>query len=326
MRLFKTLWVALFMSVLMPLVPSRNTQTSGILSYRNNPADRSLDYQVAIPFRASYSTTLTYRYIVYNSNHQVIYTQPSKSTKVFRNMQVFITYRGSAGSFSTGRNSIMLYYKTTIEAERRHYSYFWGFNKGVKVILNNVTYAKQVLEAEFCYLYNSTNGTESFQKMAINPHNFSDSKFFVHDLYFDFSVLFISIGVFYDNPNFYSSALLYCDNLPLFPYLSNVGGKATQHLYLTRDYNRLVTSVKPPLYVLADTLQVSRYPHTGSYVSTTTLFFPRYHFDVVQNTGFRLEIKDFSYSQFNLIYDFSIQVDHPYLGTSGEHEVMINRY
>ncbi|OQC11505.1 MAG: hypothetical protein BWX74_00082 [Tenericutes bacterium ADurb.Bin087] len=326
MRHLKLLWLALFTSLFVPLVPEYNNQTASLLSYRNDPADVSLSYQVAIPFVAPYTTTLTYRYNVYNSSDQLIYARSSTTTTALRNVQVLITYRASAGSFSIGRNRIVLYYKTTIEAERRHYSYFYGFNKGVNVNLNNGPSARQILESEICYLYNGVNNTETFQKMSFSYTNLTPVKYFNHDLYFDFSDLFISVGVLYDNANFYSSAILYCDNPSLFPLLSNVGGRATQHLNLTRDYARLVTSVKAPLYVKADTLQVARSKYSDAFINTSTFFFPRYHFDDLQNTKFTLEIKDFSYSKFNLKYDFTIQIDHPYLGTSGEHEVMINRY
>ncbi|HPY78964.1 MAG: hypothetical protein ACOX3B_03540 [Bacilli bacterium] len=326
MRYFKTLWLTIFMSVFIPLVPESNFQTSALGSYRNNPGDITQSYEVAIPFIASYTTTLTYRYTVYNSANEIVYTQPSTSTRALRNVRVLITYRATAGKFTVGQNRIILYYKTSSEAERRHYSYFYGYQKGVNVNLNNGSAARQLLEAEVCYLYDSTNRSDIFRKMSFSSANLTPIKHFNHDLYFDFSGLFLSIGVLYDNENFYSSAALYCSNPALFPYLANVGGRAMQYLNLTRAYNRLVTSVKTPLFVRADTLQIARSKYSAEYLNTDTYFFPKYHFDELQNTKFTLEIKDFSYSKFNLKYEFTIQIDHPYFGTSGEHEVIINRY
>lgn len=330
MRYFKVFWLTIFMSVLLSLTPERATYVSSIGSYRNNPGNVNRDYEISIPFRANYTTLLTYSYTVYDSSLRIIYTKNETSIRVPANVNFIISYLGKAGTFSAGRNMLYLDYKTLREGTRRHISSFYGFVPGVKVNLNKGSEAQTLLEAETCFIYDGVNNKSTYQKMNFSYKNLTPILRFEHDLYFDFNELYLSVGPNYDRDPSHGSAYLLCHSPSVFPKNTQRYLSATAFsIRLRRNNNRLYTylvSYNNNYYVNTTTLEVANSQYNNEYIHTDTLFFPKNHFSSLQNIGFTMIIYGFSYSSFELSYSFSVEIDHPFLGTGGEHEVSINRY
>lgn len=308
-----------------PFRQSRAPVTNGFTAYRQAPLELSKGGEVSLVYTSSEKITLYFSYSVYDANDNLTANYGPTSTVVRAGGKYFITYFAAPGTFSRGNNRLVIVFHTSNDTTiRRHFVSFFGYLAGVPVNLNNPKEVESAFdnEVEFIYEGYETDIVE-YKRTSFDTSTLGGSVYFSTDFYFDFSALYFDVTGNYPS-NFYTQAVLYFKDPTLFPYLARVSGEAALELKLTKEGDHVAFAPLRKLYVEPSTLHMRTEPVNG-FVAANRLYFPREAYGKTNLTLCRIEVKRFGFHEFNLVYDFFIEIGMTYLGPGGLHEVIIIR-
>ena len=312
--------------MLLPLQNSnKTTLTNGIMAYNQQPLEISQGGEVALVYTSTETLTVYFEYDVFDGNNKLIASLPKTSNLIHAGAHLFITYFAKPGTFTLGSNRLILTFYTSKDATiRTHYVSFYGYLQGVPLNLNNPSEVANAFYNEIEFIYNGyEEGTVVYRRTSFRTSVLPGNIYLATDYYFDFSQLYFYVTGNYP-ANFYTEAILYFKDPTLFPYLARVSGESALELKLTKEGNNIYFAPLRKLYVEPTTLHVRTEPING-YAPAERLYFPKEAYGKVNLTMCRLEIQNFGFHEFNLTYDFYLDVGMTYLGAGGLHEVIIIR-
>lgn len=326
MRIIKLLPLLLFSGLLLSFAPHKTSYTYGLNEYTNYPVDINKTFTINLPFTSKEAMTVTFSYVVKNTSGTTVYTKNEVRVDVIANALVPIQYVAPVGLTTIGVNTLILTFKSiTLNHTRYHYSQFWGYTPNEVVILNNYTSARASMGKEAVYKYNGFQAqTEKVTTTILLEQNIKPNLFMPHDLYLNLSDLYFFVNQTYLS-SFYTTARIYFDDVTLFPRMPKSGGKPYINLMATQTERLISFKVNTMLYFEPGTYLMSTIRYTNT-KTTNKLFFPKSHLGSIDKTKCRLEIKQFGFNKFTIIYDFEIEIGQVFFGPGGYHEVMINRY
>lgn len=313
----------IIISALLVFTPVAVPKVTGIQEYRNEPQSVSENVYVRVPFFTTIMQTLQFSYIVFGPSAEEVYRQTLTSVTLSRNETYEMTYRDQSRMTKVGRNSIIFTYKTNRQtAWSTHTSYFYGYSPATSLNLNSAT-AFATINEEYTYIYNGVSTTGYLIRSYLEVANLTGTLYFSNDFYFNFDELYLKIIGAHESA-LYEEAVLYFEEGSLFPLFSQVSGTAALKLTMVKEGDYYRFSSFRELYVDPLTHLVSSHYKPG-FIATPYLYFPKSRYGSVEDVKARLEIKSFLYHKYNAVYRFSLEIGRPYLGSGGEHEVIIKR-
>lgn len=298
----------------------------GVLSYEHVPIDITRDYSLGIPFLAKENVVVEYFYVVENNYGKTTYFSPMIQFNLPKNVETTIIHQGDKSELSLGLNLLTLVYRFINQTDWfYHYSYFFGFIPGVSLKLNDKNDVRDKLENETVFKYEGYQTNQShFVTMSIDHTFLNGFIYFEHDLYFDFDTLTIFFNTYTTLAKF-DDIVLYFEDKTLFPYFTTVKNEVAIRLKAILNGHVLTFNPFTSLYVEKETHLVSPYWQPNFY-KATHLYFPRARIGTMNLEKVRLEIVGFGYCRFNLVYEFMLDVEKPFLGVGGFYEGHIWRY
>lgn len=307
-------------------IPLEVAPSFGVLAYETKPVNISQEFSVILPFYSSRTFIYEYYYHVLNPLGVNVYSYNNSHVEIGAQETYYITFKGRASWFVPGHSRIVLFYRMKgSENYIEHHSSFFGYEPGVTINLNDEEEARTKFATEVTFIYDGyREKTVSFHKTQIYFDGLQNIVYYEHDLKLDLTKTYIRTNTIYP-ANFYEEMHFFFGAHEAFPYYEKLSLGAYLPMKLENNGKQINVVPSKTIYIDPQTQFSRTFPKPG-FILTDKFYFPKYHYDVINNAVCRLQVKKFGYSQFNLEYTFKIEVGRPFIAPDGHHQAVIVRY
>ena len=325
MKLFNLLFISLLLPIHNDVVPDSLIYGHGVDEYISYPVDIDERVTISLPFTTLFNRTLVYEISVNNKDGVRVFKSEVVTKTLSANERFYIKYTAAPGATSLGQNRLRLDYKASdAKNDETHYCYFYGYQKGMYLDLNNIDQSIAAMNEETVYIYDGfLKETATFKKTSFAYLGLNSDVYYPTDVKLDLSHTYLYTSADYP-ASFYKEAMLFISDHTLFPYFPRKLRGAQINVKLIKEGYYIYIVPAQQFYIDPVTHIISPTFVSGFHL-TNNIYFPRDRFNDIKGVTCHLIITEYGFHKFNLTFTFKIDVEKTFIGSEGYHEAVIVR-